>query len=803
MAKQGARAEVNTFVQGLITEASPLNFPPNASVDEDNFILNRDGSRQRRLGMDFEDGYALRSVASVLPNQVSSAGHSSFTWSGVAGNDGLEFLVVQLNKDIKFFDLSADSITNEGYITSLQLDFPTGTDYSFASVDGKLIVAAGSDTIGVITYNSGSSFTVEYVRLRVRDIWGVEEQGQYESDYMYRDGVQHSEHIYNLRNQSWALPRKDYKGRLKDPIRLYFLEHQVFPSNSETVWPGLQYQPVQGTSDPFERIYPAMYAEVFGADVKAPKGSFIIDLLRRGQSRITEYEANYERSYTYNEAIDEKLGPLVPTVSADGTTITYTQSTTQEAVPAGWSYKLTYNGIVLPSDYTNGGASVVCEFAGRVFYAGFTGDIVDGDKRSPNLSNYVAFSQLVKSTGDITKCYQEGDPTSRENSDVVDTDGGVFRVSGADKIIGLVNIESHLIIIATNGVWAVSGGSDYGFTATNFKVVKISSYGGLSQSSIVEAGNQSFYWAEDGIYTIGRDKVGDLVVTSLTQQTIQTLYDEIPRNAKIGCKGVYDEYSKKIRWVYKQGEMFTETSVTKELILDTLLGSFYTHTIGNATDNDVEIVGVTVGSAVRSEVVFDSIQAGTDEVLAGTDSVGYSLDVQFTGTQSVRYIAVKYVGSTTSLTVAMYRDPQFVDWRSSDSVGVDAKAYLLTGSQTAGDSSIMKQIPYLIMHFRRTEMETDANGVPLKQSSCKVRTQWDWANTANSKKWSSLFQAYRIRRPLLVSGGEDYDTGFETVVTKNKIRGRGRAFALYMETEPGKDCNILGWNLTVNGNALA
>jgi hypothetical protein len=91
----------------------------------------------------------------------------------------------------------------------------------------------------------------------------------------------------------------------------------------------------------------------------------------------------------------------------------------------------------------------------------------------------------------------------------------------------------------------------------------------------------------------------------------------------------------------------------------------------------------------------------------------------------------------------------------------------------------------------------------LKQSSCKVRTQWDWANTANSKKWSSLFQAYRIRRPLLVSGGEDYDTGFETVVTKNKIRGRGRAFALYLETEPGKDCNILGWNLTVNGNELA
>ena len=47
MPRQTVPAEVNTFVKGLITEASPLTFPDNASLDELNFILNKDGSRRR------------------------------------------------------------------------------------------------------------------------------------------------------------------------------------------------------------------------------------------------------------------------------------------------------------------------------------------------------------------------------------------------------------------------------------------------------------------------------------------------------------------------------------------------------------------------------------------------------------------------------------------------------------------------------------------------------------------------------------------------------------------------------------
>ncbi len=55
-----------SFIKGLVTEASPLTFPENASIDEQNFVLNRDGSRSRRLGIDYEAMDTESIIASAL-----------------------------------------------------------------------------------------------------------------------------------------------------------------------------------------------------------------------------------------------------------------------------------------------------------------------------------------------------------------------------------------------------------------------------------------------------------------------------------------------------------------------------------------------------------------------------------------------------------------------------------------------------------------------------------------------------------------------------------------------------------------
>ena len=147
MAKTAARAEVNSFIAGLITEASPLNYPPNASLDEENFELNRNGTRDRRLGIGFESGYTLVPLSN-LANELPTAKVASYKWVNVSGDVDNEFLVVQVERYLKFFDLSKEAVSGAGaYLGQLELAaFPVATQYSFTSLEGLLIAVAGIDT---------------------------------------------------------------------------------------------------------------------------------------------------------------------------------------------------------------------------------------------------------------------------------------------------------------------------------------------------------------------------------------------------------------------------------------------------------------------------------------------------------------------------------------------------------------------------------------------------------------------------------------------------------------------------------
>jgi len=761
MAKPTQRAEVNNFIKGLITEASPLNYPANASLEEENFELNRDGSRDRRLGLGFEPLHNTITVPYTLVEK-DSLKLSTFKWLSVAGSLIDDFLVVQIERTLQLYNLNAESLTGSGLIGSITLDrFPPNTGYSFTAVDGTLVVAAGVDAIALVTYKAGV-FTTAYERLLVRDSWGIQvvDQPEYEKDITYRGTTALPvAHTYNLQNQSWGIPRKNAANVLVDPVVQYQTDLSINPSNSETVWTGLQFQPVTAGVT-FERMYTNLYTEVLGASVVDAKGYYVIDLLNRGTSRINAFAANKVK---------------YPTLSIVS--------------------------ITAPSDITSGGAKIVTEFAGRVWYAGFSGEVAGGDSRSPNLSNYICFSQLIKDKTNFTKCYQEGDPSSRDSTDLVDTDGGFLRVSGAKKIIALVNIESSLIVIADNGVWSVSGGGDYGFSATNYKVAKISTFGGLSATSVVPEGGRVFFWSADGIYLIAKDNVGNLGVTNITQMTIQTLYENIPNTSKLEAVGAYDPISKKVRWLYRTGIRFGDDAVTKELILDTVSSAFYQNRINNLDNNTVQVMSMFVGTPFRRGGALSAVYSGTDLVFAGSEFVGVEDEIRTSGIQSIRYLILGYVGEAVYITIGYYNNTDFADWKGVDGVGVDAKAYLLAGQQTAGDSAISKQIPYLVMYFTRTEVGVTQDLVPDRQSGCLMRCQWDFSNTIVSNKWSPLVQTYRYRRAQYITGPDDeYDNGFSVISSKSKVRGRGKAFSLYLETEPLKDCRVLGWSISLNGN---
>lgn len=172
MPKQGTRAEVNTFVKGLVTEASPLNFPADASQDEENFVLLRDGTRKRRLGFDYNTPLVLSDVG--LGVNILNKGRNRFIWKTVEGDPNKDVLVIQFATSLYFYDLNSTSGGN-GYINYLVLPFAdTNVNYSMTSIEGKLVVVAGQPTVVIVSLMADIPSFRE-VTLKVRDFWGIAE----------------------------------------------------------------------------------------------------------------------------------------------------------------------------------------------------------------------------------------------------------------------------------------------------------------------------------------------------------------------------------------------------------------------------------------------------------------------------------------------------------------------------------------------------------------------------------------------------------------------------------------------------
>jgi hypothetical protein len=171
MPRNVAPLEQNTFVAGLVTEASPLTFPPNASLDEENFNLNRNGSRSRRLGFDLEDNYVEIETTATVPSNFELM-ISSFKWQNVGGNPSKTFIVIQIGKQLSFFD-SASTPLSAGLVGQWDYDNEDAIrKFSYASVDGMLVVVTGRKEVDTYEFD-GTNLTKLSKRLKIRDLFGV------------------------------------------------------------------------------------------------------------------------------------------------------------------------------------------------------------------------------------------------------------------------------------------------------------------------------------------------------------------------------------------------------------------------------------------------------------------------------------------------------------------------------------------------------------------------------------------------------------------------------------------------------
>ena len=147
---------------------------------------------------------------------------NSYTWEGPGGIRSLRFIVIQFGNRLEIIDTSIKPFS-DGVVYTETFSFTEPPVFSFTVVDGDLIVATGQPEIISYSYD-GASVSKSTGRLKIRDTFGVEDLFNGE-DLTEGQGLAvrpvsiTDNHVYNLRNQTWAeVKLRANVGGREDPI---------------------------------------------------------------------------------------------------------------------------------------------------------------------------------------------------------------------------------------------------------------------------------------------------------------------------------------------------------------------------------------------------------------------------------------------------------------------------------------------------------------------------------------------------------------------------------------------------------
>src|SRR6056297_14613 len=423
----------------------------------------------------------------------------------------------------------------------------------------------------------------------------------------------------------------------------------------------------------------------------------------------------------------------------------------------------------------------VATYAGRVFYSGMSNR--NGDK--------IYFSQLLTGPENLGDCFQINDPTSEWLSDLLDTDGGVIKVSGAYNIRKLHVLGPFLIVFAENGVWVIRGVDDV-FRASEYSVNKITEVGIEDEGSFVSAEGRPYWWSKSGIHTLVPTEQGSLEETNISRSTIQTFWSEIPVSLRTKVRGAYDAFNARVMWFYPTLGETTSGKLNGVLTFDETLKAFYPWKVSDTSSEQYIVDPFFRTGSLTSELDFNVVDSNGDRVV---DSNGDPIVVTRSSRDFVSSNITMLVRDTSGqLTFAEFTDTSFLDWGSAN-----YDSYAEGGYDFTGDLTLKKSPIYVTAYLEVTEeglTGTDETGyTAIRPSSCFISSFWDFSTSSSAAPQ----QAYRLKRfGSFNSGSFDYPN---TVTTSRlRIRGRGRSFRLRFESEQGKDFHLLGYDTLVGRN---
>ena len=540
-----------TFVKGLITEANPLTYPENASLDEDNMDLVANGSRVRRLGMDIELGGVTAVLADTDANQQSWA-YDAFKWTGVAGISTKNHVIKQSGRYLDVYDVNVNSVSASPVL--IQVTPPAGgaavnrIDLEWFKVDPALAIdrvgdypvdiASGKGSAYVVSsviepfyieyHSTTNTYSVHQITQSIRDFEGVDDglavdvRPTYASLAALKAG--NPSHYYNLRNQGWT----------DTHLSSYITASGVAPANSD-MW-------VYG-KDSLDVFQPALMDKQWFGSTRAPNGHFSYDPYNVVRSSI----------------------------------IAGVQDTVTTARP-----------------------STVAFYAGRMWSAGIA---------SSGLSGTVLFTKVLQNVAlDVQVTRQLADPTSEIISDLQPDDGGSISLPEAGSIYRIIPVANGIAIIAQNGVWLVRGGVDAGFTADLFSVQKITSVGCDAPKSVVEVEGTVLFWAKSGIYLLSPAQVSaTLVAKNISELSIQSEFETIPFSRLATTKAVYDPLEREIKFYYSLDTASPYIyRYDRVLTLDMRLQAFYKSSIGGVSGINPHVTAVFPTLNIHSTGIYNT-----------------------------------------------------------------------------------------------------------------------------------------------------------------------------------------------------
>lgn len=408
-------------------------------------------------------------------------------------------------------------------------------------------------------------------------------------------------------------------------------------------------------------------------------------------------------------------------------------------------------------------------FAGRVFYSGL---------KALGRDSSIFFSQILENKG-YGNCYQANDPTSEKLFDLLPSDGGVIDILEAGTILKMVPYYNNLLVFADNGVWAITGSQGLGFVANDYSINKISAIKNISHTSFVDVEGVPFWWNLEGIYTVTADRqTNSLRVESITDQSIRAFFLEIPLESKQLVRGIYDQFTKQVQWIYKSvaSTSFNDKYIYDRFLTYSLLSQgFYPWSV--STDN-VSVHGITNVVGFSSTFENMNVVNGASTVVDSGVQVIAFVASNLSTSISVNKYFVSFDDSGDVSTFAENYQPSYLDWESFDG-GEEYDSFFITGYLVRGGAMRKFQENYVSIFL--TDLGVDR--------SFKIRARWNYASSSDTGRWSTV---QTINVPT---------ANFAYRPKRIKLRGHGIACQFEVFNNSTYPFDIIGWATQESGNA--